>query len=64
MPLEYESYLKLAYFLGYLCSDIVKGLIGAGIVWLIAWLIGRFRIKNPVKQLFGSELLRIGWAAE
>ena len=55
IPVGDESYLKVAYFLGVLFSYTVKGIIAAGIVWLIAWIFGRFRIKTA-----GRIVLRIG----
>ena len=58
MPVDGAFYINAAYFFGVLTANTVKGILAAGIVWLLAWLIGRFRIKNP-----GRIVLRIGTVA-
>jgi hypothetical protein len=39
--------LNTAYFGGVVASNIIKGVMLAALVWLIAWIFGRFRVKNP-----------------
>jgi hypothetical protein len=46
-PQNYVPYENAAYFVGVVGISIVKGLILAAIVWLLAWGLGRFRVRNP-----------------
>ena len=43
--------LNTAYFAGVVASNIIKVVILAAIIWLLAWAFGRFRVKNPKKLL-------------
>jgi hypothetical protein len=39
--------LNTAYFAGVVASNIIKGVILAALIWVLAWALKRFRVKNP-----------------